>query len=290
METGNSIIKEPGVEEYFDLSFSEESAHFYILIIELHDACVRACWYHKSKNLVTGFAEYTLNNGLSQESFSKLFEARPFLASEFDQCICVSNCHNYTLIPSSIQDSQVEELFKLGNPFKQGQKLKSQKLLNLKAHVYFQPSELEESVVDKCIPNVTYVSKVGSRIEHAMNQKQDGIAKNAVYVHIDTSRIHINAVNRGKLVLCNNYYHASGEDIAYYVLYAAEVLQMDPEKDTLVLSGDISIGDEVWKLLSNYWLNVKLDDGLKGITISNKINERPKGKFDYLTQHLLCAS
>lgn len=293
METGNklSIATHSSTKEFFDLTFSNEPASYYFLVLEADELWLRACWYHQSKNLITGYAEYPLKTGHLKDALESLLKDHPFLNSEFHQTIVSVRTSNYVLVPRSMEGTDHEALFTTTNTFDRDKEvLLTYPLVNLRAHVLFGLEQETQHALKSAFFHASIVPHVAPRIEDAYNRMKSGSLKNLVLTHVSADHVDVIAFMDQKLVLTNSFFQHGKEDIAYYVLYSAEVLGIHPEEVTLSVSGQIAIGDEVWQMLSSYWKKIELANALEHVTVSTKLEHYPKAKFDYLTQSLLCAS
>ncbi len=273
-------------EEFFDLTYSNEPASYYYLILEVESQQVKAAWFHSTKNLFTGFASYPFSG-----SFKSLIENHPFLASEFKEVlVCVSTA-NYLVSPKNILDGTAHDLFQLSNAFdRENQVLRTTGLVNIKSEV-IHPIAMElESEIASSFKHVKILSHIAPRIEHEMNTMRTLQASSAVYAHVSAEFIDIRIYANGKLHLANAFYQTGEEDIAYYLLYSAEVMEINAEKTSLVLSGNVKIGDASWNLLSKYWKNLSLVKPLSRIEISEKLSGNNAAPYFHLTHALLCAS
>ncbi|MCL6218566.1 DUF3822 family protein [Zunongwangia pacifica] len=77
-----------------------------------------------------------------------------------------------------------------------------------------------------------------------------------VYAHNSHKRLDLFIIEEGKLLLCNSFNYFSKEDYLYYLLFAAEQLDLDPKKFKLHLSGEIHKEDDIYKLLQDYIQNI----------------------------------
>ena len=59
-------------------------------------------------------------------------------------------------------------------------------------------------------------------------------------------------------LLYNSFEYSSKEDFIYYILFAAEQLELNPEKFELQLLGHISKDDPLFKIAYKYIRNVSL--------------------------------
>lgn len=286
-----SISAPSSQKEFFDLTFSNEPASYYLLILEWDQLELRACWYHQNKNLVTGFASYTLKSGSLEDALKSLLSEHSFLHSEFHQTIVSVRSSNYSIVPRSLNTNSQEELFRTTNELDADHEtLLSYPLVNLRANVLYAVDADALKTLQEKFFHAVLIPHVAPRIEASLNRMKASGLSSLMLTHVSGEHIDVIAFDHDKLVLANSFYQQGKEDIAYYVLYSAEVLGLNPEQVTLTLSGDVSIGDESWKMLSSYWKTMELAQAAPHVKISDKLENYSKSNFDYLTQSLLCAS
>lgn len=277
--------------EYFDLAYATEPASYYYLLLELDAQELKACWYHLSKNLVTGFAKYALGTGSPATVFAKLLADHPFLKSEFKQTIVAIRSGNYALIPKGYESADHKPLFEITNAFEaDNQQLFSYELVNLKASVDFALDTELAKAIQRSFFHPVIVPHVAPRIENALNLLRSGQTKDLMIAHISGEHVDVLVFQNQKLTLANSFFQSGKEDIAYYILYCAEVLGLDPEHAQLSVSGNIGKRDATWALLADYWKLMDIEQRLEHVKVSPKLEAYPGGGFDYLTHYLLCAS
>lgn len=81
-----------------------------------------------------------------------------------------------------------------------------------------------------------------------------------IFVHFNKHHFEIVVVQNQNLLLFNCFEYKTPEDFVYYLLFAAEQLNLNPESFKLELLGDISDSSEFFKLAYKYIRNVALYD------------------------------
>jgi hypothetical protein len=276
--------------EHFDLTFSDEPASIYILLLEVATSTLKASWYHKSKNLITGFAAYPLSLNSKSNSIESIVQNHPYLSSDFEQTIVSVVSNNYHLAPIGAGFIADSESFSLTNELDEtNSQLLNHELVSGKTAVQYAVAKRIISDIEKHFPNSTFLPHIAPRIEEGLITLKKSILTNRLCAHIENDHVSIIAFENRNLILSNSFYQTGKEDIAYYILYVAEVLGFDSEKIDLLLSGEIENGDETWNVLNAYWKRIKISEPMNGIDISTKLHNRSLAEFDYLTHQLLCV-
>jgi hypothetical protein len=81
-----------------------------------------------------------------------------------------------------------------------------------------------------------------------------------MFVHFHLCYFEIVVVQNQHLLLFNSFEYRTPEDFVYYLLFAAEQLNLNPEHFKLELLGEISEDDEFYKMAYTYIRNVSLFD------------------------------
>lgn len=291
MVTGNNLTAPSQTDlELFDLTYSDEAASNYILLLEIEVTRIKASWYHQSKNLITGFASYQFKEKNMVGAIGTLLQDHPFLASSFDQMIISVKTDNYMLAPSDLSIPNLEQSFTATNEFEpESQVLLTHKLIGMNANIYYACDNGLMEAIENQFQHKTIVPHIAPMIEAELGQVKSSEIKTRAVIHVWDSHLDLRFYQDGKLQLANSFFQTGSEDVAYYLLYCAEVSELDPKSVRLFLSGNVKIGDETWNLISSYWNKLELVEVLSNIEISDKLEMREKGSYDYLTNSLLCA-
>lgn len=91
---------------------------------------------------------------------------------------------------------------------------------------------------------------------------ENSIQKINTYVHVGKDHFEIIIVDSGNLKLYNTFQYTTKEDFIYFILFAFEQLNLNPDKDPIILLGDINKDDELYKIVYKYirhvdFLNLK---------------------------------
>ncbi|GAA4289472.1 DUF3822 family protein [Aestuariibaculum suncheonense] len=82
------------------------------------------------------------------------------------------------------------------------------------------------------------------------------IEKNAetpkVYANIAQEHFELIVVDKTKLLLYNTFEYSTKEDFIYYILFATEQLNLNPETFQLILLGDVIENDELYNMAYKY--------------------------------------
>lgn len=73
-----------------------------------------------------------------------------------------------------------------------------------------------------------------------------------IFIYLEKNRMYVVGISENKLQLYNSFPFKTKEDFLYYLLFAAEQLEMNPETFELILSGEIDKKSEIYDMAFNY--------------------------------------
>jgi hypothetical protein len=272
-------------EECFDPSFAEEPAHYFYLVLELQNDRAQAIWYHATNQVVTGYAIYPYNGRLSD-----LMTSFPKLTDNYKEVLLTIKSSNYLLYPNILGNSISEETFRLTNDLKPNHDLKYFQLVNLKAQVVYPIYEVLDRESHTLLQHFRMIPHIAPAIELEVNHlKTEGLA-DAVWLYTYHETLDLRVYEAGKLKIANSFFQSGKEDIAYFLLYTAEILKLNPESTPLFLGGELKENDESWQLLQDYWKNLIHLNSIQNATVSSAIPTEKFYNLAHLSSSLLCAS
>ncbi|MGY6647334.1 DUF3822 family protein [Wenyingzhuangia sp. IMCC45574] len=106
-----------------------------------------------------------------------------------------------------------------------------------------------------------------------------------MFVNVYANNFQLFVLENNKLVLHNHFSYATKEDFAYYILFVAEQLKMNPNEFNLHLFGEINEEDPNYQLLYNYVRNILIYAKVNE-QLSDTIQASPQENFNLLQLHL----
>ncbi|MBJ6369425.1 DUF3822 family protein [Snuella sedimenti] len=100
-----------------------------------------------------------------------------------------------------------------------------------------------------------------------------------IYVNICSNHFEMVVVNKTKLQLYNTFEYATKEDFIYYILFASEQLELNPETLQLVLLGNIDENDPLYQIAYKYIRHISFGDRLDNY----QYLEQPKTNYSNFT-------
>lgn len=100
-----------------------------------------------------------------------------------------------------------------------------------------------------------------------------------MYASISETHFEIVVVKGNSLILYNTFEYQTKEDFIYYILFASEQLELNPEEFPLVLVGNISENNELYNIAYTYIRHVSIYENELSFNISTDNNQALKNNF-----------
>ena len=92
-----------------------------------------------------------------------------------------------------------------------------------------------------------------------------------MFVHVAKTHFEIIVINSGKLLLYNTFEYQTKEDFIYYILFASEQLNLNPESFNLHFLGDIKKDNPFYNTVYKYIRNVHVENKVTNYKIAKNI-------------------
>ncbi|GAA4271916.1 DUF3822 family protein [Aquimarina gracilis] len=92
-----------------------------------------------------------------------------------------------------------------------------------------------------------------------------------VFANMNEKSFDLIVIRKGKLLLANTFNHETKEDFLYYLLFATEQLQLNPEEFKLVFLGDILATSEYVNITHKYIRNMSFGNHSKSEQLTSTI-------------------
>jgi len=195
----------------------------------------------------------------------------------------------FTLVPNALFDENKKtEFFKFNCETGKDETVLYDRLRLLNAKNIYTVSNTLFDEAGKIFPGVRFFHGSSCFIEGLLYLNKNNDGKKAFADFSDSTFI-LAVLDGKKLIYSNTFSFASPEDVAYYILFVYEQLNMSPEKVELVLSGSAEKDSNCFSLLYNYIRNVKFITLPDVFQYSYKFEEIQKHKYFSLFCQYLCG-
>jgi len=262
------------IDESFD---SNKSNEYHLSILASENGFAYAI-------LDTNTNKYLALNFAKVSNFGKVD-----ITSSFKSVTCAIAHNKFTLIPSALFDEENKEsLLGFNHEVKTDEEIFSNTLHNLEAKNLFTVSKSLVAEIRKQFPNANFIHSSTSFMEGLLVQHKNNSGKK-VFANFYSNYFEIVILDGKELLFSNAFSYKTPEDIAYYILFVYEQLNLNPEMIELVLSGEIEKTAKEHSLLYTYIRNVKFASRPDGFKYSYKFEEIPSHNFFSLFTQYLCA-
>jgi hypothetical protein len=153
---------------------------------------------------------------------------------------------------------------------------------------YVIPKELKRCF-DKYYQNHSWKHQSTVFIESVMQHYKLN-EETTIYISVQNAYFQLVVLEGRKLKFFNGYDYRSGEDIIYYILFACEQLDLNPDQIPIVIAGEIEINSEAYKFIHRYIRNISFTNRNPSYVYSFVFDEIPNHYFYQLLNLHLCAS
>ncbi len=203
--------------------------------------------------------------------------------------ISIQNTFN-TLTPKALyQEDSGTDLLGFNQSLLQNEKESSDWISSIKAYnSYLIPQELKRCF-NKHFPNHTWKHHSSVFIESLLQQfkLQEGTT---IYIDVQNRDFEILVLEGSKLKFHNGYSYRTAEDLIYYLLFACEQLELNPDQIPLLISGELEEESEVYKILYKYIRNIDFIKRNPNYQYSFILDELKEHYYYKLLNLHLCAS
>lgn len=210
--------------------------------------------------------------------------------NSFKSVICCVAHNKFSLIPNSLFDEEKKEsLLGFNHEVKVDEEIFSNTLHNLDAKNIFTVSKNLTAEIRKQFPNANFIHSSTAFIEGLLVQNKNNSEKK-VFANFYSAHFEIVILDGRELLFSNSFNYKTPEEIAYYILFVYEQLNLNPETIELILSGEMEKTDKEHSLLYTYIRNVKFAARPDGFNYSYKFEEIPSHKFFTLFNQYLVTN
>lgn len=194
-----------------------------------------------------------------------------------------------TIVPNAFYtDSEKAKLLNFNFNTEEPEIIYSDKIRQIDAHILYS---IEKRTVD--FLSGFFSDKI---FHHSTNSLIEGIIlqnKNNTEIIVTVNVSHITfdlIITEGKrLHYCNNFSYQSTEDFMYYILFACEQLQLNPESTPFYFSGMIEKNSALYLLAQKYIRHIRFTSRPDFCEFSYRFNETPSHYHYRLYNQYLCA-
>ncbi|HAH22990.1 MAG TPA: hypothetical protein DCL77_04380 [Prolixibacteraceae bacterium] len=217
-----------------------------------------------------------------------VFELEDKLSASYQSVSVIYSTNKATLIPKAYDGSElVARIAELTNDINRNEEIAVNDLPGFNQQVIFSyPKELM-TLLNRKYTEFTFMHKSVPLVAKAVDQRDE--KKNTLMINFEKQYIRIIAIKDMQIVLYNSFYFKNESDFLYYTLNICHTLQIDPERDELLIGGYVADDSGYIRQLKKYISNVHFLKPSEDFYYSNTFDKVQKHQFVSLLNSFQCG-
>jgi hypothetical protein len=277
--------------ELFDETLDINSTENYELSVQLCSDSLSFCILDGIRNKYILFRSFTPDNyrHFTPGQLSELISKDDFLTKKYRKVNTVMPSSRFTMVPSPLFDpGKKEEYFTFNHVISESSQILINKISEPDSYLIF--------AVSKPVLEIAHGLNHGADIMHHMRPlfhqiNQSGKSHTGYYIHahIESDFFDLIIFHEKVLKFCNSFVYRNTSDILYHILNVFKNMNIGQE-ETIILSGNTEIYDDLYSGLAMYIRGVKFAEPAGNFTFSYVFNDTPLHKYINLFTALSCGS
>lgn len=259
---------------YTDSSFGLYQAYSYTLLIQVEATSFNYAVVHQNRLVASA-------EGCDLDELAHPKQLSDLLTGTYKKVIIGLPATGLTLLPKSLFDEEHVADFARFLDVKETEKVFAQNLDDKNIIIYKTSDYITDAVERYNLQNTVYTAEGWIK----------AIAKSSplnsnLYLEIGKDTVQFLNFNSGDLRFYNTFEFKNPDELVYFTTFVAQELDLKSEQVTLVLSGDVAVGDKNMSRLTDFYPKIEIN-GLKGLELPAQITSH---KFLALAALSLCGS
>jgi hypothetical protein len=277
MVTGNKIKAHT---ELIDESIDQKSFDQLCLSIQVSNStfCYSIIDWSNSKQLL--LKDYHFDSSIKNynvlTNLEVVYSDNPILNKPFKK-ISVSIVNNtYTIVPAPFFDSNEAEVYlKLNCKLQNDDFVLYSSMKNMNAYCIFAMDKKIKSFFDFKHTGVKYLHQAMVLNDALLNNFKNN-DQTHVIANIRQSEFDLVVLKNKKTEMINSFSYTNADDLLFHLLYACEQLSINPDKQEILISGEILKNSAIFEKMSKYIRHVRFISRNNSIAYSYKFNDVPE--------------
>ncbi len=277
----------------YDKAFKEDHSRNYHLTIRLAPDGFSFVVFSLDKNRYLCLETFQLKQLMLPERLSAALDElailRQWITYPFHSVLAIVDQNANTLIPNSLFEEKEKGVYLAFNqPFQDNCRIQVDELkVAGTRNIYYLSNALVEKIKD-IWPNARIAHLQSVFIESLLIAKRNLADEAMAFLHIREGNYDLAILNSDKLLYVNNFKFNTPEDFIYFLLFAFDQLQLNPENITVSLSGNIDKGDKLYDMLYLYVRNIEFTERNNNFEYSYMLEGLPVHQYHILYNALQC--
>jgi len=219
-----------------------------------------------------------------------IFDQEEKLAASYQSISVTYSTNKSTLLPKAYGDGDsalVAKIAELTNELSKNEEIAVNDLPGFNQQLIFSyPKELM-TLLNRKFTQFSFIHKSVPLLASAVEQRDE--KKNTLLINFEKQTVRIIAIKDMQIAFYNNFYFKNEADFLYYTLNICHTLQIDPERDELLIGGYVADDSGYIRQLKKYVSNVHFLKPPAGSYYSNTFDKVQKHQFVSLLNSFKCV-
>lgn len=217
-----------------------------------------------------------------------IFDQEEKLNASYQSVSIAYSTNKATLLPKEFLGSRLfEAVAALTDDISRNEEVEVNDLPGFNLQLIFSyPKELM-TLLNRKFTDFRFKHKSVPLLASAVNQRNE--QKNTLIINFEKKYIRMIALKDMQIALYNSFYFRNESDFLYYTLNICHTLQIDPERDELLIGGYVADDSSYIRQLKKYVSNVHFLKPSTGFYYSNTFDKIQKHQFVSLLNTFQCV-
>jgi len=186
------------------------------------------------------------------KNLKEVFDKEPILSAKFDS-INVAHKNNLSaMVPDALYDSNnQEDYLKYTVKLLQNDTITVDSISEMNSKNVFIPFKNVNNFLVNRLGEFDYLHASSVLVSTLLQNYKNNLEKQ-LFINVSNSSIDVVYINEGDLQMFNTFLYYTKEDFLYYILFAMERLQLNPNEQKVTFIGNIDKGSELYELAYTY--------------------------------------
>ena len=186
------------------------------------------------------------------KNLKEVFDKEPILSAKFDS-INVAHKNNLSaMVPDALYDSNSQEDYlKYTVKLLQNDTITVDSISVMNSKNIFIPFKNVNNFLVNRLGEFDYLHASSVLVSTLLQNYKNNLEKQ-LFINVSNSSIDVVYINEGDLQMFNTFLYYTKEDFLYYILFAMERLQLNPNEQKVTFIGNIDKGSELYELAYTY--------------------------------------
>jgi len=275
------------IDETLDINLTQS----YFLSIQVNLDGLSFCILDPVREKYIAFSNINFQKDLAIDDFynalEKYLQKDELLSQNYKHTKLIWLSSKNTLIPNSyFKKENLKKYFEFNQKLDDLDEIHFNELKYIDAYSIFTIPNQIANIFIKQFPKICFYNQQAPFIENNLLKYHSESKK--VFANINSNFIDLSIIEKGKLLLYNNFAYKTEADIIYFVLYVFDQFKLNTQETELILSGFIHKESKLYSKLSEFISHIKFDKPTEDFAFSYTFKKIPQQSFINLFNLHLC--